>query len=128
MEYSHPASCPSTGDQHAPGNWAFLDQLAALTWVQENIEFFGGDPHSVTIFGESAGAISVSGLVSSSLWGLEPTSVGELTKTRTMNHLQLIGVFMLNKHLYTRLPQASHCELGAQSHFGDESHHGEEFK
>uniref|UniRef100_A0A8P0PSB3 Carboxylic ester hydrolase n=1 Tax=Canis lupus familiaris TaxID=9615 RepID=A0A8P0PSB3_CANLF len=53
----------NTGDQHAPGNWAFLDQLAALTWVQENIEFFGGDPHSVTIFGESAGAISVSGLV-----------------------------------------------------------------
>ncbi|CAK7321458.1 Carboxylesterase 5A [Vulpes lagopus] len=53
----------NTGDQHAPGNWAFLDQLAALTWVQENIEFFGGDPHSVTIFGESAGAISVSGLI-----------------------------------------------------------------
>ncbi|XP_074170953.1 carboxylesterase 5A isoform X7 [Rhinolophus sinicus] len=53
----------NTGDQHAPGNWAFMDQLAALTWVQENIESFGGDPHSVTIFGESAGAISVSSLV-----------------------------------------------------------------
>ncbi|KAF6287744.1 carboxylesterase 5A [Rhinolophus ferrumequinum] len=53
----------NTGDQHAPGNWAFMDQLAALTWVQKNIESFGGDPHSVTIFGESAGAISVSNLV-----------------------------------------------------------------
>ncbi|XP_076988596.1 carboxylesterase 5A [Tamandua tetradactyla] len=53
----------STGDQHAPGNWAFMDQLAALSWVQENIEFFGGDPDSVTIFGASAGAISVSSLV-----------------------------------------------------------------
>ncbi|XP_037671546.1 carboxylesterase 5A isoform X2 [Choloepus didactylus] len=53
----------STGDQHAPGNWAFLDQLAALSWVRGNIEFFGGDPDSVTIFGESAGAISVSSLV-----------------------------------------------------------------
>ncbi|KAF6076968.1 carboxylesterase 5A [Phyllostomus discolor] len=57
----------NTGDQHALGNWAFMDQLAALTWVQENIEFFGGDPRSVTIFGESAGAISVSSLVLSPL-------------------------------------------------------------
>ncbi|XP_016076496.1 PREDICTED: carboxylesterase 5A isoform X2 [Miniopterus natalensis] len=57
----------NTGDQHAPGNWAFMDQLAALTWVQENIQFFGGDPRSVTIFGESAGAISVSSLILSPL-------------------------------------------------------------
>ncbi|XP_070254706.1 carboxylesterase 5A isoform X2 [Myotis yumanensis] len=57
----------NTGDKHAPGNWAFMDQLAALTWVQENIEFFGGDPRSVTIFGESAGAISVSSLILSPL-------------------------------------------------------------
>ena len=65
---SHSPLTPSTGDQHALGNWAFMDQVAALSWVQENIEFFGGDPHSVTIFGESAGAISVSSLVSSLLW------------------------------------------------------------
>ncbi|XP_037377079.1 carboxylesterase 5A-like, partial [Talpa occidentalis] len=57
----------NTGDQHAPGNWAFLDQVAALTWVQKNINLFGGDPLSVTIFGESAGAISVSGLLLSPL-------------------------------------------------------------
>ncbi|KAM5207153.1 liver carboxylesterase 1 isoform 3-T7 [Hipposideros larvatus] len=57
----------NTGDQYAPGNWAFMDQLAALTWVQENIESFGGDPRSVTIFGESAGAISVSSIVLSPL-------------------------------------------------------------
>ncbi|XP_008050814.1 carboxylesterase 5A [Carlito syrichta] len=53
----------STQDQHAPGNWAFQDQLAALSWIQKNIAFFGGNPDSVTIFGESAGAISVSSLV-----------------------------------------------------------------
>ena len=53
----------NTGDKHALGNWAFMDQVAALTWVQENIKFFGGDPHYVTIFGESAGAISVSSLI-----------------------------------------------------------------
>uniref|UniRef100_A0A2K5L1N1 Carboxylic ester hydrolase n=1 Tax=Cercocebus atys TaxID=9531 RepID=A0A2K5L1N1_CERAT len=53
----------TTWDQHAPGNWAFNDQVTALSWVQKNIEFFGGDSSSVTIFGESAGAISVSSLI-----------------------------------------------------------------
>ncbi|XP_040591245.1 carboxylesterase 5A [Mesocricetus auratus] len=57
----------NTRDQHAPGNWAFHDQLAALRWVKENIKFFGGNPDSVTIFGGSAGAISISSLVISPL-------------------------------------------------------------
>ncbi|KAM9046710.1 cocaine esterase isoform 4-T4 [Megaptera novaeangliae] len=50
----------STGDKHATGNWGYLDQVAALRWVQQNIVYFGGDPDHVTIFGESAGGISVS--------------------------------------------------------------------
>ncbi|EGV97018.1 Carboxylesterase 2 [Cricetulus griseus] len=50
----------STGDQHARGNWGYLDQVAALRWVQQNIAHFGGNPDRVTIFGESAGATSVS--------------------------------------------------------------------
>ncbi|XP_072488351.1 liver carboxylesterase 1-like isoform X1 [Notamacropus eugenii] len=57
----------STGDEHAPGNWGYLDQVAALQWVQKNIANFGGDPGSVTIFGESAGGVSVSSLVLSPL-------------------------------------------------------------
>ncbi|XP_053904474.1 fatty acyl-CoA hydrolase precursor, medium chain-like isoform X2 [Malaclemys terrapin pileata] len=57
----------SSGDEHARGNWGYLDQVAALQWIQENIEHFGGDPGSVTIFGESAGGISVSALVLSPL-------------------------------------------------------------
>uniref|UniRef100_A0A9J8BYB4 Carboxylic ester hydrolase n=1 Tax=Cyprinus carpio carpio TaxID=630221 RepID=A0A9J8BYB4_CYPCA len=50
----------STGDKNSQGNWGFLDQIAALQWVQQNIEVFGGDPQSVTIAGQSAGGISAS--------------------------------------------------------------------
>ncbi|XP_075621628.1 fatty acyl-CoA hydrolase precursor, medium chain isoform X2 [Balearica regulorum gibbericeps] len=57
----------STGDKHAQGNWGYLDQVAALQWIQENIIHFGGDPGSVTIVGESAGGVSVSALVLSPL-------------------------------------------------------------
>ncbi|DAA20208.1 carboxylesterase 3 isoform X1 [Bos indicus] len=57
----------STGDKHAPGNWGFLDVVAALRWVQGNITPFGGDFNSVTIFGESSGASVVSALVLSPL-------------------------------------------------------------
>lgn len=49
------------------GNYAFMDQIAALRWVQRNIEAFGGDANNVTIFGESAGGWSVNTMMTSPL-------------------------------------------------------------
>uniref|UniRef100_A0A8C3N7Z0 Bile salt-activated lipase n=1 Tax=Geospiza parvula TaxID=87175 RepID=A0A8C3N7Z0_GEOPR len=50
----------STGDENLPGNYGLKDQHMAIAWVKRNIKAFGGDPDNITIFGESAGAASVS--------------------------------------------------------------------
>jgi len=50
----------STGDDKLPGNFGLWDQRLAIEWVKDNIEDYGGNPDSITLFGESAGAFSAS--------------------------------------------------------------------
>jgi para-nitrobenzyl esterase len=63
---AHP-ELSAENSNHVSGNYGLLDQIAALQWIKNNIGAFGGDPDKVTIFGESAGAISVSMLCASPL-------------------------------------------------------------
>ena len=60
----------STSDELSPGNYGLWDQKLAMQWVHDNIESFGGNPNSVTIFGVSAGGYSVA------LQAINPTNRG----------------------------------------------------
>ena len=53
----------STGDDASPGNYGLWDCWSGLEWVRDNIQYFGGDPSRVTMFGESAGASAVTALM-----------------------------------------------------------------
>jgi para-nitrobenzyl esterase len=74
---AHPA-LRAESEHDSSGNYGLLDKLASLRWVQNNIEAFGGDPSNVTIFGQSAGSMSVCALMASPLSnGLFHKAIGQ---------------------------------------------------
>jgi para-nitrobenzyl esterase len=87
---------------HASGNYGFLDQIAALRWVHDNIAKFGGDPGNVTIFGQSAGGQATTILITSPLIkGLVHRAIAESgfpeqgdKKMQTRDQLEQVGILV----------------------------------
>ncbi|ELK30014.1 Bile salt-activated lipase [Myotis davidii] len=74
----------STGDANLPGNYGLRDQHMAIVWVKRNIAAFGGDPDNITIFGESAGGVSVS------LQTLSPYNKGLIQRAISQSGVALV--------------------------------------
>ena len=100
--FAHPAlDVEHPSELH--GNFGLMDQIAALKWVRFNIASFGGDPGNVTLFGESAGGISILGLMASPLaHGLFEKAIVESgtfpTPMRNLAALETLGLEFAKAH------------------------------
>ncbi|KAL4005947.1 hypothetical protein ACER0C_005660 [Sarotherodon galilaeus] len=105
----------STGDEHIPGSFGLLDQVEALKWIQQHIHNFGGDPGLVTIFGESAGGVSVSLLL------LSPLSDGLFHRAIAESGTAAMNAFMANDPLpmAQAVANASGCSLESTKKISD---------
>ncbi|MBK8567160.1 MAG: carboxylesterase family protein [Saprospiraceae bacterium] len=99
---AHPELNRESG-HNASGNYALLDMIEALKWVQQNIAAFGGNPNNVTIAGQSAGSFAVNSLVASPLAkGLFHRAIGESggmfgDRSVGLYEASLEGIALVNK-------------------------------
>jgi para-nitrobenzyl esterase len=105
--FAHPRlieEAAETGE--SVGNYGFLDKVAALEWIRDNISAFGGDPGRVTIFGESGGARSVAHLM------VSPPAKGLFHRAI----LQSSSLYRVNRHLTEpRYGQPSMVAIGEKT-------------
>jgi len=122
--FSHPAlkSVDSKDKKTDSGNFALLDLIQALNWVQANIGNFGGNPESVTIVGESAGAFNIISLISSPLSkGLFHRAVSQSGGVRTSTpqkgaaHVQEVMARMMVKEGSVADEKAGLAKIGKMS-------------
>jgi para-nitrobenzyl esterase len=108
---AHPA-LSAESERGVSGNYGIADQIAALRWVERNIEAFGGDPERITAFGESAGAADIGTLIASPLGvGLFRRAIlqsggYELNSTRTLRDAEAQGVELVAALAGGESPQA----------------------
>uniref|UniRef100_T1GIK6 Carboxylic ester hydrolase n=1 Tax=Megaselia scalaris TaxID=36166 RepID=T1GIK6_MEGSC len=101
-----PLGFASTGNKLAPGNFGFKDMVMALKWVKDNIKAFGGDPDLVTIFGHSAGGMSVSHLM------VSPMAKGLFHRAIAMSGSATTYFTTENQMWTKKLAKDSGCENG----------------
>lgn len=109
----------SSIDDSYPSNLGLLDQIAALEWVKENIAFFGGDRHHITVFGESAGSMSIASLLAMpKAKGLFQQAIMESGASATMSEKlakaaaeRFLTILDIDHHHLERLCDVSDQEL-----------------
>jgi len=134
------------GENNFSGNYGLLDQIEALKWIKKNIANFNGNPNNITVFGQSAGSINISVLLSSNLANgliskailqsgteetmqiLMPDSYGDIRKV-SKNAKALIKNLKLHNNIYSQLMNMPVDKLvNATGHFDHIFHTFPEFQ